>query len=170
MLLSYAYERSCFKYMLLADAMIQAARCYCTVLRVVQVCGHLLAYPFVANIVEWDNAANASVANGALLDLARYITSNGYRLIDITGNVTTWGHWDPPALNGDRSLSDVRGLNSIQMLALLAAGLKAAPNASDPDNILFTAAWEDLRKAGYVENMLNAKIATVSCMLRLMVA
>ena len=61
-----------------------------------EVCGHMMAYPLIQSLVAPAMPpANATVARDSLLDLARYITSNGYRLIDITGAPTTWGHWEP---------------------------------------------------------------------------
>ena len=42
-----------------------------------------------------------------LVELVRGIVVNGFTLVDpSTGKPTTWGHWDPPAVNGQRSLSD----------------------------------------------------------------
>ena len=121
-----------------------------------------MAYPLVARIVARDLPANASIANGALVDLVRYIVQNGYRLIDVTGLPTTWGHWEPALVNDNRGWSDERGLQSLQMLGMLAAGLTAVPDPADPDHQLFAAAWEDLRGHGYVDNLLNLKIAAPS--------
>ena len=48
------------------------------------------------------------------------------------------------------------------MLGLLSAGMAAAPDPADPDHVLFANAWADLKANGYVENMLNTKIAAPS--------
>ena len=67
-------------------------------------------------------------------------------------------------MNGDRTASDERGLNSIQMLGLLAGGMAAAPDTSDPDHVLFANAWADLSSQSndYVGNLLNNKITAPS--------
>ena len=44
-----------------------------------------------------------------------YIVTNDYYLIDVDGEPTTWGKWNPTYLNGQRTWSDVRGLNSLQV-------------------------------------------------------
>ena len=66
-------------------------------------------------------SAERSLASRLLTDLVKGIVANGYTLRDpTTSEPTTWGHWDPPTVNGDRRVSDGRGLASLQMLALLA--------------------------------------------------
>ena len=87
--------------------------------------------------------------------------THGYRLIDITGLPTRWGHWEPDLINRNRTWSDERGLNAMQMLGLLAASLVATPDADDPDRALFTAAWAALAPAAtedYLGNLRNLKI------------
>jgi len=125
----------------------------------------LVGHVFVARLA-WaaqeaaGNAAAGAAARAALADVARYIVANGFLLIDVTGQPTTWGRWDPATLNGARAgWSDTRGLNSLQALALLATGLSAAGgNASDPDVAAFTRGLAELRTAGYFENAVNLKI------------
>jgi hypothetical protein len=127
--------------------------------------GHVLAarLAWAAQEAAGNGAAGAA-ARAALADIARYIVVNGFVLIDVTGAPTTWGRWDPATLNGAReSWCDSRGLNSLEVLALLATGLSAAGgNASDPDVPLFTGAVGQLRAAGYFENAVNLKIETPS--------
>lgn len=128
-----------------------------------EVVGHLFAYPLVANLLAKANASAAGAAREALVDLVRYITTNGFRLIDITGLPTQWGHWEPGVVNVERdTMSDSRGLNSLQMLGMLAAGLGATDPGS-ADHATFTAAWELLTGppsagTGYLQNTLNLKI------------
>lgn len=59
--------------------------------------------------------------------IATYITDHGFTLVDVTGRPTTWGHWDPATLNGNRTWSDERGVNSLQMLSFLAETFAATP-------------------------------------------
>jgi hypothetical protein len=130
-----------------------------------EVVGHLVAYPLAAGALEaGGRPGDASAVRSALLDLVRYIVVDGnFTLVDVTGRPTTWGRWDPPTLNGLRDgWSDTRGLNSLQALALLAAGLAAAPPGG-PDAAAFAAAWAAVappRGAGYVRNTLNQKVTT----------
>ena len=48
-------------------------------------------------------------------------STRSYYLIDHTGKPTTWGKWAPAVVNFDRAFSDERGLQSLQMLAYIAA-------------------------------------------------
>ena len=70
-----------------------------------------------------------------IVDIMTYIVSNGFYLIDVTGALarwllrwdsqvllllvagkpTTFGQWAPAVLNGMRSWSDGRGVNSLQV-------------------------------------------------------
>lgn len=136
-----------------------------------EVCGHLMAYPLVARLVAGagpdPQPANASLVSSALVALVRTIVVHNFTLVDVTGAPTTWGRWDPGAVNTLRAdWSDSRGLNSLQMLGLLAAGL-AATAPGDPDHALFLGAWAELAGpgpsgAGYLANTLNQKITTPS--------
>ena len=127
-----------------------------------EVAGHSLAYPFVVAALSSSDPANASLARGALLDLARYIVSNGFVLIDVTGLPTHWGHFDPATLNHNRtSWCDSRGLNSVEVLGLIVGGL-ALTDAADPDHALFAQALVTLRDAGYFRNAVNLKIEAPS--------
>lgn len=129
-----------------------------------EICGHLFAYPLLARLAAPDAPADADAANEVLRNLTRHIVTHGYRLVDVTGQPTRWGHWEPALINGDRAWSDERGLNSMQMLGLLAASLVATPEPADPDRVLFAAAWADLVAApnGYARNLLNLKIEAPS--------
>ena len=128
-----------------------------------EVAGHALAYPFVARaLTSVGDAANATLAAASLLDLARYIVQNGFRLIDVTGEPTHWGHWEPSVLNVNRTdWCDSRGLNSVEILGLLSGGL-ALTGAADPDHALFAEALSTLRDAGYFRNAVNLKIEAPS--------
>ena len=134
-----------------------------------EVDGHLMAYPLVAALVAGGPSpqpANASLVRGALVDMVRYIVVNNFTLVDVTGAPTSWGHWDPATINTlRRDWCDTRGLNSLEMMAMLAAGL-AATAPGDPDHSLFLGAWAALAGpapgADYLGNLLNQKITTPS--------
>lgn len=129
-----------------------------------EVVGHVLAYPLVAaTAVAAGDAKTAAAANTLIIDLARYITLNNFTLVDVTGRPTTWGRWDPAAVGtpyypGDPTRSDNRGENSLEVLALLAAALRAAPPASADaalfrDAIVFLAVDQE-----YTANLANTRI------------
>ena len=91
-------------------------------------------------------------------DMVDYIVSNGFLLIDFTGKPTSWGDWcvgglgvvacgsrdvtppcgacllgrSPPTLNFDRAWSDERGVNALQMLAMINSALGALQLVPDP--------------------------------------
>lgn len=63
-----------------------------------------------------------------MTEIATYITKNGFTLVDVTGKPTTWGHWNPAYLNGNRLWSDERGVNSMQILTFLSETFKITGN------------------------------------------
>lgn len=77
-----------------------------------EVTGHMYAYPIVHALVA--NGTTQDQALQLVYNIAKYITDNGFTLVDVTGKPTTWGHWEPAYINGNRSRSDNRGVNSLQ--------------------------------------------------------
>ena len=59
-----------------------------------------------------------------------HIVSNGYKLIDVTGQPTRWGVWSPDQLNLNQSWADEHGLNSLQMLTFLLSAFHVTKNNS----------------------------------------
>lgn len=45
--------------------------------------------------------------------------------MDVTGRPTTWGHWNPAYLNANRTWSDERGVNSLQVCLTTTARLNS---------------------------------------------
>lgn len=100
--------------------------------------GHFFGYPLYYDLCADTPAQKAEVADHALA-IASYILDNGYKLIDLDGKETTWGHWQPDRLacaldglstclkNGysiDWCISSAHGggwLNSIQILGMMLA-------------------------------------------------
>ena len=72
----------------------------------------------------------------------------------MTGKPTTWGHWDPATLNGNRTWSDERGVNSLQMLSFLSEAF----HSSSDGGAAFSAAYAELCNATnqYGENLVRA--------------
>lgn len=56
-------------------------------------------------------------------------------MIDVTGQPTQWARWGPQDVNGRRAWSDERGLQSLQIIAFLAAAINASgaePGSPNP--------------------------------------
>ena len=70
------------------------------------------------------------------LSLTGYIKNNGYYLIDVTNQSTRWGVWAPEQLNLNRSWSDERGLNSLQILSFLLSAYRITKKTD------YLSAWE----------------------------
>jgi hypothetical protein len=123
-----------------------------------EVSGHMLAYPVMADLVAAGNASAVSEVASVLVNIARYITQNNFTLVDVTGKPTRWGHWEPAVLNELQSWSDGRGLNSLQILALLVSALKYTQPGSADDTLFRNALQYLAYDQGYVGNLANLKI------------
>jgi len=78
----------------------------------------------------------------------------------VTGKPTTWGRWGPSDVNERRAFSDERGLQSLQILAFLAAAFNATSAHGAPVE-LWQTAYADLTDGSthqYLANLLNLKI------------
>ncbi len=90
------------------------------------------------------------VAQGAELDQARrhlasmadHLIDHGWRLIDIDGQPTRWGRWDPDYLATDEGRFD-RGLLAVELLSFM----KTAADITGEDR--FSKAYERLVQLGY---------------------
>lgn len=130
-----------------------------------EVAGHNMAY-VVAQ--EWlasaRNGQYAAAAAETLIHLVRYVVGNNFTLVDVTGNATTWGHWEPSAINQNEVYSDERGLNAVEMFGMLAGALESVtiPNSGggSNDTAFFVNAANYLLSPAidYGGNMVNAKI------------
>ena len=68
--------------------------------------GHFFGYPLYYDLCANTPQEKAEVADHALA-ISSYILDNGYKLIDLDGKETTWGHWQP-----DRLACALDGLNT----------------------------------------------------------
>ena len=134
--------------------------------------GHVFALAVAASLSPAPE--ERARARRLLVDFVRGVVESGFDLIDVTGEPTTWGRWDPATVNGDRAFSDERGLQSLQMLAYLAAAANVTANASSASSSSSSSSsslsssssssWvvDAYRKLtsedGYDQNMLNLKI------------
>ena len=145
-----------------------------------EVVGHMFGYPVVGDLLaaaaQEHSDGSAALARQLQLSTVAYIVSNGFNLIDSTGNATTWGKYAPDVINVDRGFSDGRGIQSLQVLAMIAAA--NATLAKDPkagaavpvgrhrtmalNTSFFEAGYATLTNASnqYDDNVLNAKILT----------
>jgi hypothetical protein len=55
-----------------------------------------------------------------LVNTTDFILANNYYLIDVDGKPTRWGFWGPSELNDNPLRYGERGINSIEILGMLA--------------------------------------------------
>jgi hypothetical protein len=125
-----------------------------------EVVGHLFAYPIMAALgVPAGNATARAEVLSVLTNIATYITRNNFTLVDITGQPSQWGHWEPAILNVNRDWSDGRGINSLEILALTTCGMSALA-ADSPAYDLLAAGRDTLTSPAndYQRNMVNARV------------
>jgi hypothetical protein len=121
-----------------------------------EVVGHFFAYSvlgaFSGVIGTSDLAAELAV------NIARYIVSNNFYLIDYTGVRTHWGFWNPQEINHTPKCYDQRGINAVQILGWLLVGIKHADNDADRDLLIngFRTLTSD--ENHYLTNIVNAFI------------
>ncbi len=84
-----------------------------------EIVGHFFAYPIAYDLLP-DEDLKRQVAETAK-HIADHIIEHGFFLVDIDGKPTTWGVWSPEKLNNDETWWAERGLNSLELLAILKA-------------------------------------------------
>eukprot|EP00762_Andalucia_godoyi_P005662 ANDGO_06469.mRNA.1 hypothetical protein len=118
-----------------------------------EVTGHMFAHTLVADYLSTINATLAQEAADILVQIAGYIVSNKFYLVDVTGKPTKWGVWDPALINNVPFWYDGRGLNSLQMLAWCLVGLKHSGDDMFVDAIQFL-----VDSGQYDVNILNTMV------------
>lgn len=88
--------------------------------------GHFFAYPIFYDLVADDSYKQRS--KDLVSRILTHIVENNYRLIDMDGQPTRWGIWNPDSLNVSLGYSIEKGVNSLQMLSFLQAGLYMTGN------------------------------------------
>uniref|UniRef100_A0A7S3DIH1 Uncharacterized protein n=1 Tax=Palpitomonas bilix TaxID=652834 RepID=A0A7S3DIH1_9EUKA len=117
-----------------------------------EVVGHLFVYPLMHDIV-CENEEERSVVKSLLDEVTSQIVMNGFYLIDVTGNYTTWGRWSPTYLNDYHLYADNRGLYSLEILAWLKSAHRITGRS------LYADAYANLTSNfGYEDNLLNLKV------------
>eukprot|EP00466_Bigelowiella_natans_P017295 jgi/Bigna1/147331/aug1.141_g22039 len=117
-----------------------------------EITGHIFAYTLMHDLVA-EAPEEVSKVRRMTDDVVGEIARNGYNLIDVTGEPTTWGHWGPEFLNHNRTWSDQRGLNSMQIIAYLTSALNMTGNTAYLKNLRTLAA-----EYGYDQNLVNLKV------------
>jgi hypothetical protein len=121
-----------------------------------EVTGHMFGLAAVATLST--KASERAEAKTLIHDIITYIVENGFTLIDYTGKPTRWGIWSPEYINYNRSWSDQRGLNSLQILSWLSMAAEVTGDASllDARAVLLNATNR------YDRNLVNVKIQSPS--------
>lgn len=114
--------------------------------------GHYFAYGLVLDHVAVTEEEKSRVIN-AIDYLTSYIVENNLYYIDITGNPTKWGRWNPADLNDNSQYVSERGVNSLEILGFLALAYSVT------QKLIYYETFQILvQKHGYYENVLNQKI------------
>ncbi len=112
-----------------------------------EIVGHVYGLSIYHDLVA-DRGERAVVAEG-LARIADHVIDHGYYLVDLDGRPTTWGVWASEKLNGDPNWVGDRGLNSLEVLALL----RTAHHVSGAER--FARAYQELAtQHGYALNVL----------------
>jgi len=117
-----------------------------------EVVGHLWVYPIVYSLVA-ETPEEKKQARDLIYNIVNYLRENGYLLIDVTGNVTSWGVWAPKYLNDDPNWYVDTGTNSMQMLSFLTSVYQMTGNQQFLDSINTLC-----KKYHYDINMVNTLI------------
>ena len=114
--------------------------------------GHYFAYGLVLDLVAVTAEEKSRVVN-AIDRLTSYIVENDLYYIDVTGEPTKWGRWNPRDLNDDPQYLSERGGNSLEIFGFLALAYSVTGKK------IYYQTFQDLaRNHGYYENILNQKI------------
>lgn len=112
--------------------------------------GHFLAFSLYYDLCA-DKAEKKEIA-AAVCAIVDHILRNNYRLVDKDGLPTTWGTWAPEQLNHDLKWNWEKGVNSVEILAIL----KVAQHMSD--NTAYADAYRELiSKHHYALNIADYK-------------
>ncbi len=115
--------------------------------------GHVLLSGFYYDII-FDEAEKSATAE-TLGRIAAYIQANGWRLIDITGDPTSSGHWEDEWVTGTKGIDGGGGLSALQLLALL----RVAYHVTGDENV-FEAYIERAHDAEYAQMTRHQKTLT----------
>jgi hypothetical protein len=81
--------------------------------------GHYFAYSMLYDLLAGTHNEKNKIVN-LIINLTNYIINHNYYYIDINGQITKSGIWNPNELNNNPIYYNIRGLNSLQILSFLA--------------------------------------------------
>jgi hypothetical protein len=76
----------------------------------------MFAYSIFAKIMNGSETEYGQQALQLISNIVHYIVANDFYLIDITGQPTSWGAWNPLIINWDRLWSDDRCITCCLLL------------------------------------------------------
>ncbi len=115
-----------------------------------EIVGHIFTIALFHDLVANDEQKGRAVK--LIERILNYIVDNNFVLIDFDGKPTRWGIWNPDSLNHSKNWMYERGLNSLQILSHLKAGVHLTGNPK------FEKAYKELvEKHGYARNAVQAK-------------
>jgi hypothetical protein len=114
--------------------------------------GHYFAYGVLLDHVA-ESEEEISRVVWALDRLTSYIVKHDYYFIDITGQPTKWGRWNPSDLNENSQYYSERGVNSLEILSYLALTYSVTGNE------IYRKEYYRLgHEEEYLRNVLNYKL------------
>lgn len=114
--------------------------------------GHYFAYGVILDHVA-HSMEEVSRAIWAIDRITNYIVTNNYYYIDITGEPTKWGRWNPLDINSNSKYYSERGINSLEILSYLALAYSVTGKE------IYYQEFNRLGyQEGYIRNLLNFKI------------
>ena len=116
-----------------------------------EIVGHMFAYPLFYDLVA-EGPMKERVKN-LVHRIMSHIVDHNFQLVDLDGKATRWAVWTPDSINFSNNWWYERGINSMQILAFLKAGLHVTRDQK------FEKAYQTLtQKHHYAENMVPQKM------------
>ena len=116
-----------------------------------EIVGHMFAYPLFYDLVA--EGPMKERVKGLVHRIMTHIVDHNFQLVDLDGKATRWAVWTPDSINYSNNWWYERGINSMQILAFLKAGLHVTGDQK------FEKAYQTLtQKHHYAENMAVQKM------------
>ena len=115
-----------------------------------EITAHTFAYAALLEAAARTPAERARIA-GVYDRILSHIVRNNFYLIDVDGQPTLWGRWNPEYVNGYPPTIVDRRLNSAEIIAFLEFGYHTTRN-----ELYKTKAFELMRNHGYLQNITNS--------------
>jgi hypothetical protein len=122
-----------------------------------EVTGHMFAYTLYHQLVAQTPSEKMRAAR-LLTNCMAYVVKNNFYLVDVTGQRTTWGVWNPSFLNDNPDWFDQRGVNSLQIVSWLSSAQLLAKSNGISSSIFQEAMDTLVNQYEYELNVINTKI------------